>query len=320
MSFTPQSRSWSGKRAVLLVHGIGNSRPGDYAELLHALHALLGDDRDSVAVYQLFYDHFNDWFTEKTNATELLESAVKSLAERIEDPELGRTVAEYIGDILWPVLSTNARACVREAYLAQLKQIVDDGENSDVPVRQQQITIIAHSLGCFHTYETLHHAAKHRMHMLQPASHEVRFANVIFMASPVQMIRTVAERLGSLVPNRRWLETVQGESLFIPFETRTNGSEIQSVRNWISVTGDLDPVGGHFFRRQADWAYMNVPGQHSFIDKQFPIDVTSREELIARLKSSALKGAAPTISPSDPHSWQEYIARHTVDLKQWILV
>ena len=319
MSFTPQSRTWTGKRAVLLVHGIGNSRPGDYADLLHSVETLLGPSHVDVALYQLFYDHINDWFVQKTDASALLGQATAALAQQIDDPEIGATIAGYIGDILWPVLSTSARGAVREAYLAQLKQMVLDGENAGVPVRRQQLTIIAHSLGCFHTYEALHHAAKYSSHILQPSTHEVRFANVIYVASPVQLIRTVAERLGSLVPNRRWLETVQGDTLHIPFETRDDGKQIQSVRNWVSITGNLDPVGGHFFRKRADWAYMQVDGQHSFIDQQFPTDVTSKADLIARLRTSKLTGDAPTISPRDPHAWGAYIERHTADLRDWIL-
>lgn len=319
MSFTPQSRNWSGKRAVLLVHGIGNSRPGDYADLLRSVETLLGPDRDDVALYQLFYDHINDWFVQKTQAGALLGQATSALAERIDDPELGETLAGYIGDILWPVLSTSARSAVREAYLAQLKQMILDGETAGVPVRRQQLTIIAHSLGCFHTYEALHHAAKYSSHVLQPSSHEVRFANVVYMASPVQLIRSVAEQLGAIVPNRRWLETVQGDALHIPFETRDDGKEVQSVRNWVSITGNLDPVGGHFFRKRADWAYMQVDGQQSFVDQQFPTDVTSKTDLLARLRQSRLTGEAPTISPQDPHAWGAYIARHTTELRDWIL-
>lgn len=319
MSFTPQSLQWSGRRAVLLVHGIGDSRPDDASQVLDATRALLGSNIADVAVYQLFYDHINDWFVEKTNATELLTKATSSLAAKIGDAEIGTTVAEYVGDILWPVLSTAARGAVREAYLAQLKQIVLDGQNANVPAARQKITIIAHSLGCFHTYEVLHHAAKFSTHVLQPATHEVRFVNVIFMASPVQLIRSVAEQLGPLVPNRRWLETAQGDSLSIPFELRDDGSRVTSVKNWISITGDLDPVGGHFFRAKAPWAYMDVGGQQSLIDKQFATDVTSKADLLRRLATSKMSGNALAISPQDPHAWTSYIDRHVNDLRGWIL-
>ncbi len=319
MPFTPQSQPWPGKRAVLLVHGIGNSRPGDSPALMQRLQLALGADDDNVVVYQLFYDHFNDWMVEKTQAKALLDAATQSLSTAIADPELQDTVAEYIGDILWPVLSSNARAMVREAYLAQLKQIVDDGEEAGVPVHRQKLTIIAHSLGCFHTYEALHHAAKFATHVLQPASHEVRFANVILMASPVQLIRTVAERLGKLVPNRRWLETVQGDALSIPQEVRTDGTAVLCTERLISITGDLDPVGGHFFRHRAPWAYMDIPGQQSIVVKQNATDVTSKAELLNRLRGSALSGSAPIVSPQDPHSWDAYIAQQSDALRGWVV-
>ncbi len=319
MPFTPQSQTWSGKRAVLLVHGIGNSHPADSDATLQLVQSVLGAERDTVAVYQLFYDHFNDWMVEKTNASALLTAATQSLSAAIADPELNETVSEYIGDILWPVLSSNARAMVREAYLAQLKQMVQDGEAAGVPVRRQKLTIIAHSLGCFHTYEALQHAAKWSTHVLQPASHEVRFANVILMASPVQLIRTVAERMGSLVPNRRWLETVQGDALSIPQEQRTDKSVVLSTKQWISITGNLDPVGGHFFRSRAPWAYMDIAGQQSIVLQQNPTDVTNKAELLNRLRSSALSGSAPTVSPQDPHSWTSYITQQRDALRTWVL-
>ena len=48
--------------AVLLVHGVGNARPGDY------LRSRGDQDRvgSTTAVYSLFYDVFNDWFLEKS--------------------------------------------------------------------------------------------------------------------------------------------------------------------------------------------------------------------------------------------------------------
>lgn len=319
MPFEPQTRRWTGKRAVLLVHGIGNSRPGDDATLTEAVRQAFGDDMRDIALYPLYYDHINDWFSEKTNAAALLSQATSALATRIADPELGATLAEYVGDVLWPVLSTSARSAIREAFLAQLKQITEDGEASGVPIRRQRLTIVAHSLGCFHTYEALHHAAAIKTPMLRPASNEMKFANVIFMASPVQLIRSVAEQLGSLVPNRRWLYAVQGDGLSVPFEEKVDRSVVRSVDNWISITGNLDPVGGHFFRSRADWAYMDVPGQQSIVVPQFATDVTSRAQLLQRLSASSLRGERPTVSPQDPHSWLAYVSGHASQLREWVM-
>ncbi|MEP7382702.1 MAG: hypothetical protein ABI910_13520, partial [Gemmatimonadota bacterium] len=248
MTFELQTQPWTGKRAILLVHGIGNAAKGDYEQLLAEVQAMLGPALDSTVIYQLWYDQVNDWFQAKTDLGELLTTAVHALRDTINDPEMGEAIADTVGDLLWPVLVADARTAVREAYIAQLKQMVADGINSGVPARRQKLSIICHSLGCFHTYEALHHIAQFASHALQPATHEVVFDNVIFMASPVQMIRSVADTLGSLVPNRRWLYTVQGDTLSIPFETTLTGIKVPSVRRWASITGDLDPVGGFFFR------------------------------------------------------------------------
>ena len=189
MSFELQSHQWPARRAVLLVHGIGNAKPGDYTQLVGEVNAALGAEAANTAIYQLWYDQVNDWFAAKTDLAHLISVAVKALADRIGDSEIGEVVAESAGDVLWPVLSANARAAAREAFLAQVKQMVQDGVASGVPARRQKLSIICHSLGCFHTYEALHHAALFPSHALQPATHEVVFDNVVFMASPVQLIR-----------------------------------------------------------------------------------------------------------------------------------
>lgn len=315
-----QSQAWPGKRAILLVHGIGNARPGDYQELLGHVKAMLGDAEPSTAIYQLFYDQVNDWFLAKQGLGNLLDQAIQALRGRIDDSEIGDTLADSIGDVLWPVLLADARAAVREAYIAQLKQVVQDGVAAGVPARRQKLSIICHSLGCFHTYEALHHIARFPSHLLQPATHEVRFENVIYMASPVQLIRTVADAMGSLVPNKRWLYTVQGDALSIPSETTLTGTVVKSVKRWVSITGNLDPVGGHFFRVKAPWAYMDVAGQESRIDQQFPTDVTSKSQLRERLLAARRDREPPRITPSNPHSWENYVTNNAAELNQWIAV
>lgn len=318
MPFQPQSQAWAGKRAVLLVHGIGNAKPGDYTELVADVTAMLGAEAANTAIYQLWYDQVNDWFAAKTQLGSLLSSAVKTLADRINDPELGPTLAEAVGDILWPVLSADARAAVRETYIAQLKQIVLDGVNAGVPQRRQKLSIICHSLGCFHTYEALHHIVRFPSHALQPGTHEVVFQNVIFMASPVQLIRTVADAMGSLVPNKRWLYTVQGDALSIPAETSLTGLQIPAVKRWASITGELDPVGGFFFRNKAEWAYMNVPGQVSRVDDQRALNIATKAELKQRLLAARNDPNPPLITPQNPHAWGAYVTRNAGELQQWI--
>ncbi len=312
-----QSQPWPSNRAVLLVHGIGNAKPGDYTLLRQRVEAALGPAAADTAIYQLFYDQVNDWFAGKTQLGDLLNSAIDTLASRIADPELGQTLAEVCGDILWPVLVADARTAVREAYLRQLKQIVQDGMASGVAESDQRLSIICHSLGCFHTYEVLHHAARTAVHRLRPASDGVRFANVIFMASPVQLIRTVAEAMGSLVPNRRWLYAVQSDALSIPFEESELGP-VKAVQRWVSITGDLDPVGGHFFRNRAPWAAMQVEGQETFIDNQNALNITSKAQLLQVLSAARRDRQPPEIRPTNPHSWENYVDRRAIQLRGWL--
>jgi hypothetical protein len=317
--FTLQSQPWTGSRAILLVHGIGNAAPGDYTELVGKVKAALGSEAASTTIYQLWYDQINDWFKTKTELEELLGKAVSTLRGQLNDDTLGPAVADYAGDVLWPVLSANARAAVREIYLAQVKQIVSDGIAANVPARRQKLTIICHSLGCLHTYEALHHMALFPSHALQPATHEVVFDNVIFMASPVQLIRTVSNAMGSLVPNKRWLYTVQGDALSIPSETSPSGLVVPGVRRWISITGDLDPVGGHLFRDRLPWAYMDVPGQISRIDDQRALNINTKVELATLLQGALRKELPPLVTPNDPHSWENYVSTNAASLKEWIV-
>lgn len=314
-----QSQCWKDNRALLLVHGIGNARQGDYQDLVAAVQAALGSEADGVAIYQLFYDQVNDWFAAKNNLGALFAQALDVVADKIEDNELGPVLADVLGDVLWPVLVADARAAVRTLYLQQLRQMVQDGVAAGVPAAHQRLSVICHSLGCFHTYETLHRAAVTPADMLQPASHGVRFENVIFMASPVQLIRTVATELGPLVPNSKTLYTGQGESLSIPFQRKTLGGEVPSVKRWVSITGALDPVGGHFYRKKASWAYMDVPGTtESLIDPQSPLNITSKTQLSDTLRASLRDREAPVIRPENPHCWTSYVNRNATKLRGWL--
>ena len=318
MSFELQSHQWPARRAILLVHGIGNAKVGDYTQVVAGINSVLGDEAEQTVIYQLWYDQVNDWFAAKTELAHLITVAVKTLAQRVDDSEIGQAIAESIGDVLWPVLSANARAAAREAFLAQTKQMVQDGVASGVPARRQKLSIICHSLGCFHTYEALHHAALFPSHVLQPATHEVVFDNVVFMASPVQLIRTVAGAMGNLVPNKRWLYSVRDEGLGIPAETTLSGTVVPAVRNWVSITGDLDPVGGHFFRKKAPWAYMDVAGQTSRIDKQNALNITTRQQLVQVLRASLRERQPPQIDAGNPHSWENYVQKNAAELRQWM--
>jgi hypothetical protein len=314
-----QSQPWPSTRAVLLVHGIGNAGKGDYDGLVDELKKALGPASAQTAIYLLLYDQINDWFTTKTGLANTLSSAVDTLAEKINDAELGVTMAEYMGDILWPVLDQNARAALRETYIAQVARMVADGIDSGVPARRQRLSIVCHSLGCFHTYEALHHMALFPSYGVQPASNEVVFDNVICMASPVQLIRSVANALGAMVPNKRWLYTSRGDRLTIPFEETLTGESVRSVRRWASITGELDPVGGYFFRDKADWAYMDIEGQESVIDDQRALTFATKADLRTVLLAARRDDRPPLVTPNDPHSWEAYVARNQARLQHWIV-
>ncbi|HEY0928574.1 MAG TPA: hypothetical protein VGE27_01540 [Gemmatimonas sp.] len=319
MPWNPQSQEWTSNRAILLVHGIGNAAPGDYKELLDRVKAALGPAAHDTVIYQLWYDQINDWVKNKLQVGSLLQQAVDTLSTSINDPEIGETMAEVIGDVLWPVLVAEARAAVRDAFLAQVKRMLLDAEASNIDPLDRKISIICHSLGCFHTYEALHHAAVMGTHALRPGSEGVVFENVIFMASPVQLIRTVADRMGPLVPNRRWLYSVKGDALSIPNEPLMLGGVTNSVNRWISITGSLDPVGGHFFRRRADWGYMNVNGQFAaLVDDQQLLGIDSPAALLDTFLASRRPDAPPLYGMSNPHSWEGYVDRHAEKLREWL--
>jgi hypothetical protein len=134
------------------------------------------------------------------------------------------------------------------------------------------------------------------------------------MASPVQLIRTLAGAIGGLVPSG--LATAAAAGLVVPSEEGL-GVVRTSVERWISVTGDLDPIGGHFVRRKAPWAYMDVPGQESIVVPQALVgDADEATNLFTRLRTSLSAGKPPTLN--NPHSWLDYLNGSQVDLKSWL--
>ncbi|MEZ4651901.1 MAG: hypothetical protein R3E97_24500 [Candidatus Eisenbacteria bacterium] len=316
MSYAPQSQEWRSDRALLLVHGVGNAAPGDYRILQERIRELLGDKAHDFAIYQLYYDSINDWFTEKTELRERIDSMLGIVSEGVPSGTIGDLLSEFIGDVLWPVLSQAARTAVREAYLAQLKQIVLDGIAAGHRPKRQKLSIVCHSLGCFHTYEALHAAAIDPSHGLQPATHGVRFQNVVYMASPVQLIRSVASRISGLVPSHQ-MATLAPEGLSLPGEDAL-GMHVPSVNHWISITGSLDPIGGFFLRRKAEWAYMAVTGQLSIVDPQDGLVRDDEELRVVFAKSLENADRPPEVEDKNPHSWVGYVVRHAPSLKEWM--
>lgn len=318
MPFTPQSLNWPGDRAILLVHGIGNTQSGGGEDIEGAVRTALGTDADGIAIYQIFYDGINDWFMEKTQAAAMVNPLVRLFKQGGGGDALSQTIAEYAGDVLWPVLSAAARSAVRQAYITQLIQMVRDGATAGLAADELRMTIIAHSLGCFHTYETLHEVCRNPMYTLQPATHHVKFENVIVMASPVKLVRTVAGQMGAAVPDPASLATLRGNALSIPAQRRLDGVEVRVTQHWVSITGDLDPVGGHLMRNKVKEAYAVLPGQETIIDTQAALNIGTEGDLGAALRASLRDKKPPAVTVNDPHSWTAYVGRHAADLAQWV--
>jgi hypothetical protein len=311
--FTLQSQAWPGRDAVLLVHGIGQDPTEPRAEANEALRAALGDEADNFAIYELRYDGIDDWFAEKTRFAALVPKLTGFLKDKFGGDSFGETVAEFAGDVIWPVLSLSARAALREAFVSQLNKMIQDGPHSAT----QRISIVCHSMGCFHTYEALHAAVDDLSGLIGPAS-GIYLQNVVFMASPVQVIKTVVKEMGFLIPKRSTLAL--SRSLRMPVADLNGVPEPYVKGRWVSIAGDLDPVGGHLFRKKLDWAYMSVPGQQSFIDDQSALNIQTKDQLRTALLASLQTHDRPDISVENPHDWSAYIDRHAEDLRSWLVV
>jgi hypothetical protein len=316
---------WPSDRAILFVHGVGNAKPGAYDPLVEQVKQILGDDARKFAIYFFYYDQINEWFAQKEQArlafTKLVQSVgdlVHAFPDAAKSANLGNVVADFAGDVIWPVLLGDARRAVRTALLRQLQQIRRDGMATGVLPRRQHVSIIAHSMGCFHVYEALSHAAVTAAEQLAPASSDSVFDNVIFMASPVQLIRTVGASLGPFVPQLDSIYSI-GKPLAVPSEPGGDDKPVFCSPNVVSITGNLDPVGGYFFRHQ--YAYTALEGQqHALVDEQQVASVDGSEEIsLTSLFNSALQhGGPPNISPDNPHDWSAYVARHKDELRGWL--
>lgn len=312
----PQSLKWPADRAVLLVHGVGTAKPGDYDPLVAQLTSILAGQPKRYAIYMFYYDYINEWFSQKLQAPLAFTQLTNALHARIGGPGLGNTVAAFLGDVIWPILSLDARDALRTALFRQIRQILLDGATAGVPMPARHLSIIGHSLGCFHVFEALHAAANDPTQQLGPAQ-GVQFDNVIFMASPVQVIRTVAGDIVAAVPRAGDLACLRSDALAMPTSDDGFGKQTPSALQTVSVTGNLDPVGGFLFREKLPWAYMDLPGQISKIDQQEVVDM-KEADLQDILQQSLQDTAPPRITPQNPHDWTAYITRHADDLKTWL--
>jgi hypothetical protein len=319
MSFQPQSLKWPGKRAVLFVHGIGDASHGaEGAFPLDAFEATMGADAADFAIYRFNYDFINDWAAGKAQAAVLIARARDALKIRFGGDLVAEAIAEYGGDVIWPVLSTDIRLAIRDAFIAQLIQVhLDRGEaaqqvNAD-PL-DYGISIIAHSLGCFHTYEVLWTVANDPRYKLRPATDNFRLQAVVLMASPVQLIRTIGRDIQPLVPALATLATLS-EPLALPAEHV--GPDVATIaRRFVSVTGTQDPVGGYLLGQQQQWGYMTLAGQESVLDHQVLGAEDPRAALISVLHGGGSAGAAgASLHVENPHSWERYVSRNGAALK-----
>ena len=306
-TFKPQSISWPGTRAVLLVHGIGDASVGPAGAFpLDALTRALVDEAPNVAIYTVNYDFINDWVQRKVNFTQQISDLRNKITGELGNGPADAAIADQIGDVLWPVLAPDLRLAVRDALIAQIAQIeLDRLEMAMIQGKNHhnfQISIIAHSLGCFHTYEVLTAIANEPALNLQPGTDVFTFDSVILMASPVQLIRTVAGSISGLVPDPKTLSTI-AKPLAIPSES-FNGEVIPCTNDFISITGSHDPVGGHLLGARLPWAYMDIPGQHSTIVSQHALNIDTTGMTALALAHTVAGGG---VQLKDPHSWSAYI-------------
>ncbi len=314
-AFVAQSIRWPADRAVLLVHGIGDASGNGNAAFPKAeLQAALGADASKVAVYSLSYDFINDWTARKTNVAAGIEALGKAVAERFDKPELAATLAEYCGDILWPVLHQDTRLAIRDAYMAQLQQIVLDCGEAALARGQDpldyRVSIVAHSLGCYHTYEALHAAVREPEYRLQPGTDLTQLESVTLMASPVQLIRTVAGDIGALVPDKKSLATLDPAGLSLPAQMMGRRA-VPATRNFLSVTGTQDPVGGHLLGSKKPWGFMDIAGQQTTIVSQSLLGDPIEALKLALRSGGGGAGAVISGTVQDPHSWTAYMTHES---------
>jgi len=329
--FKPQSiPNWPGKRAVLLVHGIGDASTGGLdAFPIEPFKNAMGDAASEFAIYTLNYDFINDWAEAKTNVAAGIKSLKDVIARKFGGDSLANTIAEYAGDIFWPVLNADIRLAVRDALVAQASQIMlDCGESAlargDDPL-DYQVSIIAHSLGCFHAYETLCATVSDPQYHMRPGTDLTRLQAVFLMASPVQLIRAVGNDIRLTVPDIDTLATMS-QPLAIPTEVAGN-KKTPCARRFISVVGDRDPVGGYLLGKKQTWAYMALAGQEMIIDPQKLVGANEATALEAALHGniastvSSVRGGAFSdgVTVSNPHDWVAYIDRHSALLQQALL-
>jgi len=320
LPFTPQSRPWPAQRALLLIHGVGDYKPGDYDRLKDAVHAALGDPAwAEFAVYEMFWDPISAWFNEKAQAKSIFDTLLGRLKEFFPATDVGAVLAEGAGDIIWPILLLDAREALRNACIRQIQQMIKDGRAAGIARPDMKLSLMCHSLGCFHGYEALSIAATDKDLQLRTATTGIQFDSVVMVASPVQMIRSVAASLGGVVPMPSRLFCLKSPLLVAPGYTKPGGVFVPYARRMLSLTGDLDPVGGYLWRHKLDWAYMDIHGTDRFVEEQHIANLDTDQDLAHLIQAALQSGERWNVQPNNPHDWIHYVEDNADRIRQWML-
>jgi hypothetical protein len=316
----PMTQEWKSPRALLLCHGVGNYGPGDYDNLKTALKEAVGDKIwNSYAVYEVYYDEINDWIAEKNQAAAAVAKVLKLFGADSNSDDAANAAVEGAGDVLWPVFSLAARDALRRTFIQQLIQLVVDGEHK-YGAEEQEVVILAHSLGCFHTYESLWALATDRQYGMTPATRDAPiYRNVVLVASPVQLIRGIAEKIPGVIPKPDGLATLRHPRLSVPAQ-EYGGRRYPAVRRMIALTGDMDPVGGYIVGKKVTWAYMDMPYEPEFesvVEHQQPLTVEPDSTLPSIFRELVNRND-PHISLENPHSWERYVTQNAKRVAEWL--
>ena len=318
-AFTPQTKVWPSDRALLLVHGVGDYGPGDYDRLKQALEAALGPAAYAqLAVYEMFWDPISDWFKEKLQAREVFTKLLARLKEFFDASHVGAWAAEGVGDVIWPVLHGDARDALRNAVVRQIQQMIKD-RPAGVARPDLRLSLMCHSLGCFHAYEALSAAATDEDLQLNTSTTGIQFDGVIMVASPVQMIRSVASAMGRTVPRPGGLFCLKNPALQAPGYTKRGGQFVPYARRVLSITGDLDPVGGYLWRKPLGWAYMKIPGTDRFVEPQQIAALPTEQDLATMIRAALAGNRRWTVEPNNPHDWVRYVEHNAGRIREWML-
>jgi hypothetical protein len=192
-------------KAVMFIHGIG-PQPQGYSD---ALWNVLWQDEDPerAVKYEVFYydifDSINaklemDKIMKENRISAVLDTVIKSastttmIKEAVTDV-LKNTAAHVfyflmIGDVTYAVLSRFKR---------KLIDIIEDARAHGCPVQDLGISIVSHSLGTVVAYTGLHAIIGEQGIGLQD---DVRIDNLFTLASPLMLIKNVADQLRVQVP------------------------------------------------------------------------------------------------------------------------